>query len=77
MNRVTPPVSVDELVTPADRVNGAALISALERRFVTGSLRGRQALALQECVKSGKATEDQTVLNALRLVLATPEFQLT
>lgn len=77
MSRLSPPIDVDDLIPTAERADDATLIAALEKRFVTGSLRGRQAIALQDCIKSGKSTDDQTILDAIRLVLCTPEFQLT
>jgi uncharacterized protein (DUF1800 family) len=77
--RNTPPgrVDVSKLFTEEQRSTPAALIAALEKRLLQDRLKPRQQETLQNYVGSQKELNDEAVLNAIRLVMSTPEYQLT
>jgi hypothetical protein len=77
MNRKAAPVDAAKLFPAEDRRSGETLMTALEKRFVAGRLRGKQAGALRDYLAAEAELNDEVVLNAIRLVLSTPEFQLT
>jgi uncharacterized protein (DUF1800 family) len=68
---------VKKLFTEAERVNRDALIPALEKRMLQGKLKPAQEATLREYLGDGGPFDDSTVRNALRLVMSTPEYQLT
>jgi hypothetical protein len=75
--RKQPPIEVNRLVSNEDRRTVDTLIAALEKRFLLVPLRTRQATALSDFLQTQERRDDAAVLNAIRLVLSTPEYQLT
>jgi hypothetical protein len=49
----------------------------LERRFIQGTLKDRQQKALTDYLDGLGALDEEDILHAIRLVMSTPEFQLT
>jgi uncharacterized protein (DUF1800 family) len=70
-------VDVSKLFTEKERSEPEALITALERRLLQDKLKPNQEKALREYVASQKELNDAAVLNAIRLVMSTPEYQVT
>jgi uncharacterized protein (DUF1800 family) len=71
------PVSVEKLFTEKERNDKDALLAALQKRFLQSHLKAQQATALREYLEAQAPLNDVAVLNAIRLVMATPEYQLT
>ncbi len=69
-------VEPERLFTEAERQNGAALSEALQRRLLQGRLRPKNEAVLLEFIGLGKPDEAR-ILAAIRLVMSTPEYQLT
>ena len=59
------------------RANPETLLAALERRLLQGRLKESQGISLLKYLESESTLDDAVVANAIRLVMATPEFQLT
>lgn len=70
-------VDVAKLFNEEERTNKEALIPALERRLLQGKLKPRQEKVLRDFLDSKKELNNDTILNAIRLVMSTPEYQLT
>jgi len=70
-------VEVDKLFTEKERTEIEALIPALERRLVQAKFRPDQEKVLREYLASEPQLDDHAILNAIRLVMSTPEYQLT
>lgn len=70
------PVDVAKLFTSAERREKSALLQALQKRFIQGNLKPRQEQALREYLDSQGELDDQDILETIRLIMSTPEFQL-
>jgi len=70
-------VDVSKLFAEKERSDAEALIGALEKRLLQDKLKPRQEKALRDYVASQKQLNDDAVLNAIRLVMSTPEYQVT
>jgi uncharacterized protein (DUF1800 family) len=69
-------VNVDKLLTEAERSDKDALIAALEKRLLQSKLKPKQETVLRDYLNSRGALDHETILNAVRLVMSTPEYQL-
>ncbi len=70
-------VEARKLFTDMERADVEALIPALERRLLQARLTPQQEKVLREYLGGQKQLDDGTVLSAIRLVMSTPEYQLT
>lgn len=70
-------VEVAKLFSERERKDKVALISALERRLLQAELKPQQRAALQEYLESQGALDEGDLLGAIRLVMSTPEYQVT
>jgi uncharacterized protein (DUF1800 family) len=70
-------VEVAKLFTEDERSNIEALIAVLEKRLLQGKLKSKQEKTLRDYLGSKKDLSNDTILNAIRLVMSTPEYQLT
>ena len=52
-------------------------MAALERRLLQSHLKPNQEKVLRDYLDSEPNLDDQVILNAIRLVMSTPEYQLT
>jgi uncharacterized protein (DUF1800 family) len=68
---------VTKLFTEQERANPEALLAALERRLLQGRLKESQGISLLKYLESESSLDDAVIANAIRLVMATPEFQLS
>jgi hypothetical protein len=69
-------VAPSKLFTEQERTDKELLIHALERRLLQAKLTARQEKALRDFLDSQPALTDETVRNAIRLIMSTPEYQL-
>lgn len=70
------PVDPEKLVSADDRKNRTALQAALERRLLQGELKPKQKQALKDYLDAQGELDLHDVLEAVRLIMSTPEFQL-
>lgn len=75
--RVGRPLDVSKILSPEERQDKVKLLAALERRLVHGKLREKQAKALREYLESQGALDDEDVRQTIRLLMSTPDFQVT
>ena len=71
------PVDVRKLFPPELRMDPETFIAALEKRFLQSRLWDKQAAAIRDYLEDEGDMEDEVVLNAIRLIMSTPDFQLT
>jgi uncharacterized protein (DUF1800 family) len=76
-NAQATPVDADKLVSAEDRKNRTALIATLEQRFLQSELKPKQKQALKDYLDSQGELDSHDILEAVRLIMSTPEFQLT
>jgi uncharacterized protein (DUF1800 family) len=70
-------VDVAKLFTEEERTSKEKLIPALEKRLLQDKLKPKQEKVLRDFLDSKNELSNDTILNAIRLVMSTPEFQLT
>jgi hypothetical protein len=71
------PVDAVKLFPPELRKDNDTFVAALEKRLLHATLREKQATAIREYLENEGGLDDEVVLNAIRLIMSTPEFQLT
>ena len=71
--------SVDpkKLFNATERADKEALVAALEKRLLQAKLKPKQETVLRDYLDSQGELTDQAILNSIRLVMSTPEYQLT
>jgi len=67
----------EKILTDEERKDKDKLVVALENRLLQGKLTGKQEQTLREFLDSQATLDDAAILNAIRLVMSTPEYQLT
>jgi uncharacterized protein (DUF1800 family) len=70
-------VAINRLLTPQERRDKDVLIASLEKRLLQDKLKPKQEEALREYLDSQPALNNEAILSAIRLVMSTPEYQLT
>jgi len=70
-------VDVSRLFTQEERTNKELLIPALEKRLLQDKLKPKQEKVLRDFLDSKSELNINTILDAIRLVMSTPEYQLT
>jgi uncharacterized protein (DUF1800 family) len=70
-------VDVAKLFTEQERADTAALIPALERRLLQARLKPEQDKVLRNYLAGQPQLNEEAIHNAIRLVMSTPEYQLT
>jgi uncharacterized protein (DUF1800 family) len=70
-------VEVEKLFTEKERTDKEALIKALEKRLLQAKLKPKQEKTLREYLDGKSQLDHAQILNAIRLVMSTPEYQLT
>lgn len=70
-------VDAQKLFSEADRASGDALVRALEKRLLQSKLKPKQEKVLRDYLAEHKMLDSTVALNAIRLVMSTPEYQLT
>jgi hypothetical protein len=70
-------VDVEKLFTEPERLDSAALLPAIERRLLQARLTASQDKVLRDYLADQRQLGKRAVLNAIRLVMSTPEYQVT
>ena len=70
-------LKVDKILTEPERKEKSALVAALEKRLLQGKLKPKQEQSLREFLDSRKDLDETDIRDAIRLVMSTPEYQLT
>ncbi|MDB6111116.1 MAG: hypothetical protein JWR69_2866 [Pedosphaera sp.] len=71
------PVALTKILTEEERKDKVKLVSALEKRLLQAKLTEKQEKALHAYLDGQSSLDDITILNAIRLMMSTPEYQLT
>ena len=69
-------VDVTKLFTEKERADAEALIPALERRLLQAKLKPEQEKVLRDYLGGQSRLDEGAILNAIRLVMSTPEYQM-
>lgn len=70
-------VNIEKIFTEEERTNKEKLLPALEQRLLQDKLKPKQEKVLRDFLDSKSELSSETILNAIRLVMSTPEYQLT
>jgi uncharacterized protein (DUF1800 family) len=70
-------VAIDKILTPEQRADKDLLVAALEHRLLQTNFSGGQEMALHEFLDSKTTLSDADIQTAIRLVMSTPEYQVT
>jgi len=71
------PANVSALFTPIDLSNPYSFLDALQARFLNAELKPQRLASFTEFLKSRSPIEETDVRKAIRLIMCTPEYQLT
>ncbi len=71
------PADVKALFTQAELSTPDAFLTALQARFVQTDLKGQRLTSLREFLKSKSPIEEGDIRKSIRLLMCTPEYQLT
>jgi uncharacterized protein (DUF1800 family) len=69
-------VDITKLFTEKERADAEALIPALERRLLQAKLKPEQEKVLRDYLGGQSRLDEGAILNAIRLVMSTPEYQM-
>jgi hypothetical protein len=72
-----PPADVAPLFTSTDLITPDSFLTALQARFLNSQLKENRLDSLNEFLKSRSPIEDSDIRKAIRLIMSTPEYQLT
>jgi len=70
-------VDVEKIFSEQERSDKEALIAAMEKRLLQSPLKPDQQQTLRDYLAAHAELDDTHIRNALRLVMSTPEYQLT
>ncbi|MDE1171666.1 MAG: DUF1800 domain-containing protein [Verrucomicrobium sp.] len=70
-------VDVRKLFSPDELANPDALLAALERRCIQAKLPDDRLASLKSFLSAQKSSNPETVRGAIRLLMSTPDYQLT
>jgi len=70
-------VNLEKILTPEDRADKDTLVASLQHRLLQTMLNGEQEKALSDFLDSKETLNDADILTAIRLVMSTPEYQVT
>lgn len=70
-------VDVEKILTPEERSDKGQLIASLQHRLLQSTLSNEQDRALRDFLNSRAKLNDNDVRNVIRLVMSTPEYQIT
>ena len=71
------PADISQIITDDDRHDQTALIAKLEKRFIQGQLTEKHRQVLRDYLAPHTELNDQTIRHAIRLLMSTPEYQVT
>lgn len=70
-------VNVEKILTEEERRDKDKLLASLEKRLLQDRLKPKQEKTLREFLDARKELDDADIRDAIRLVMSTPEYQLT
>jgi hypothetical protein len=70
-------VDVAKIFTEQERTDKEMLIAALEKRLLQGNLKDKQERTLREYLDGKNDLDENDIRDAIRLVMCTPEYQVT
>jgi len=70
-------VNVEKILTPEERKDNDSIIASLQRRLFHTKLKKDQQEALQAFLNSKTKMTDADIVTAIRLMMSTPEYQVT
>ena len=71
------PADVEKLISDDERTDPAAVIAKLEKYFIQGQLTEKHRQVLRDYLEARTDLDDQDIRHAIRLIMSTPEYQLT
>lgn len=71
------PANVMALFSPVDLADGQNFLAALQARFINSTLKPQRLASLTDFLKTRSPIEESDVRKAIRLIMCTPEYQLT
>jgi uncharacterized protein (DUF1800 family) len=77
MARLMQPVNVNHIVTREQRQDKDLLLASLEKRFLRAPLSQNHRQVLRDYLSQREKLGDDDIRHAIRLLLATPEFQVS
>jgi uncharacterized protein (DUF1800 family) len=70
-------VDIEKILTPEERADKGRLVASLQHRLLQSTLSNEQDKALRDFLDSRPRLNDADVRNVIRLVMATPDYQVT
>lgn len=70
-------VNVEKLLEPEDRSDKNRLLAALEKRLLQANLKDQQQATVREYLNAKGELDESEIRGAIRLIMSTPEYQLT
>ncbi len=70
-------VNLEKILTPEERGSKDAMMASLQHRLLQSTLKGDQEQALKEFLEAKAQLTDDDIRTAIRLVMSTPEYQVT
>jgi hypothetical protein len=70
-------VDLEKILTPEERTDKDALVASLQHRLLQSTLTGEQKDALRQFLDSKTTLTDSDIFTVIRLVMSTPEYQVT
>jgi uncharacterized protein (DUF1800 family) len=70
-------VNLEKILTPEERASKDTMVASLQHRLLQTTLSGEQEKALADFLNSKEQLNDADILTAIRLVMSTPEYQVT
>jgi uncharacterized protein (DUF1800 family) len=71
------PADVGTLFTPMDLASPESFLATLQARFLNAELKPQRLASLSDFLKSRSPIEESDIRKAIRLLMCTPEYQLT
>jgi len=70
-------VNLEKILTPEERGSKDTMVASLQHRLLQSTLKDDQEQALREFLDSKEDLNDADIRTAIRLVMSTPEYQVT
>jgi hypothetical protein len=70
-------VNVEKIITPEERMDKDMVVASIQRRLLQSTLSDDQEKTLREFLDSRTQLTDPDIQTVIRLVMATPEYQVT
>ena len=70
-------VNLDRILTPEERADKDAMVASLQNRLFQTTLKKDQQAALHDFLDSKTKLNDADIITAIRLMMSTPDYQVT